>query len=290
MNIPKKWTILLIFSVAIILAIYLFINEKKSTPKPKQEIVKEQRLFQKSTESLENEIQYSDSSPILQKSLTKEKDSKKVTPLLSLSKTTQIIDIHEQRKNDPTITLKISDFSPEEQALQRKWLTNYNENGYIKTSDVSFDYIKSQNELVELVMPDYSEISISLQEISTTKLSEYEYLGKVLDTDSAQKGPNSLSSEITRAYRGNDGQEVFLLEKSVQNTQAILVEEFVTEKISDYPASRMTFCTEGDRCISKITLITKDKLYEVSMYGDQNSTKDKLIEIISSFDLPELKK
>jgi len=286
MIITKKWTVFLIFSIATILAISFLTHEKKSTLNLKQEPVKEQRLLQNNTEILEDEIQDSDSS-IVQENLTKEKVSDSTPP--TLIKNTQIMDIHQQRQNDPTITLKLSDFSPEEQALQKKWLTSYNENGYIQTSEVSFDYIKSQNELIELVVPDASKMIIPLQEVSTTQLSEYEYLGQVLDMEKTDKEPNSLHSEITRAYRGDDGQEVFLLEKSVQNTKAILVEEFVTENINGYPASRMTFCTENQRCMSKITLITKDKLYEVSTYGDQDSTKDKLIKIISSFDLPELK-
>jgi len=290
MNITKKWTILILLSVVTILALFLITNEKTATLTPQQELIVEHSPLPKSSAFIESEPEPEYSAPTtVENNFTKEEVPEESMEPLVFSQANKIMDIHEQRQKDPTITLKISDFSPKEQAAQIEWLTSYNEKGYVQTSDISFDYIKSQNELVELVEPDPATLLISLQDVSNTKLSEYEYLGQVLAQPERKNESNSPSSEITRAYRGNDGQDVFLLEKSVKNSQAILVEEFVTEKINGYPASRMTFCSETEQCMSKITLITKDKFYEVSTYGDQNSSKDTLIEIISSFNLPELK-
>lgn len=296
----KKWTILLITFMAIILAIYFLTKEKNSIKNLKQEtaeqgafVDKKQSFDSVAENSAVDSVALAIEKKIIQEEvlerLTKEEMLEKLASSSAFpSKSTQIIALHQKRQSDPTITLKISDFSQKEQESQSMWLKSYTENGYIQTSSVSFDYIQSQNELVELVEADSSDISIPLQDISSTKLSEYEYLGIVLKADEVKREQEGLESEIKRAFRGKDGQEVFLLEKSVKGSTAILVEEFVTEKISGYPASRMTYCTEDQRCMSQITLITKDKLYEVSAYGDQGSTKDKLIDIISSVDLPSL--
>lgn len=195
-----------------------------------------------------------------------------------------IMKLSEQRVSDPTIVLQIKNFSLQEQVVQKKWLASYQEKGFIETSEISFESEKLRNELVEFADLSSSSVSVTLQDVNNTKLSQYEYIGAILDKDEN----TNIATGVKRLYKDSDGQKISLYELSVVNTPAILVDEFVTDTIQGYPASRMTYCTEGQRCMSEITLITADKQYKVSMNGNKKATKEKLIDIISSLELPIL--
>ncbi|MCF6345830.1 MAG: hypothetical protein L3J00_05105 [Thiomicrorhabdus sp.] len=197
----------------------------------------------------------------------------------------KIIELHKQRQNDPTTVLKISDLSEEEQAIQNTWLQTYKEKGFIEISELKLEQLELNNELVEIADLSSASVSIDLQHIDNTKFSNYEYIGAILDKD---ENNNNMADGVKRFYKSSDGEKISLYEKSVESTHAILTDEFVTEKIQGYPASRMTYCTENQRCVSEITLITANKQYKVSMKGDESTTKEALVEIVSSLELPIL--
>lgn len=196
-------------------------------------------------------------------------------------------ELEEQRQKNPNTFQKMEDLPIEQQAEMKSWLQAYQENGYIEISDVNFDHLELQNNSVTKMDLNDPTITVALQNIEDTKLSEYEYRGATLDQ---YEGAEGLPVEgVKRFYNDNDGHEITLYEKSIINSAPLLIEEFVADQIKGYPSTKMTYCTASeDRCFSKITLITKDKLYEVTINGDKESTKDKLVEIAGSLDLPEI--
>lgn len=280
----KNWTIFLVLFFVTILTIILLSNTKKPLS-PSYDSAKQ--ILENNESSKFNHI----------KDVKTESEVINITTKVALPPSVpfdvankieiiqRIMELSKQRQSDPTTVLQIKDFSQEEQVLQKEWLASYQEKGFIEVSETTLEAEKLRNELVEFADLSSSSISVVLQDVNNTKLSQYEYMGAILDKD---ENNNNIAAGVKRLYRDSEGQKIFLYERSVENTQAILVDEFVTDTIQGYPATRMTYCTEGQRCVSEITLITTDKQYKISMDGNREVTKEKLIEIISSFELPVL--
>ena len=98
---------------------------------------------------------------------------------------------------------------------------------------------------------------------------------------------DSISS-IKRVYSDEMGREISLYESSMVASKVVIIDEFVSDTINGYPATRMTFCSPSKRCFSQLKLIAKGKLYEITVAGDKESTKDVLVDIASSLELPNI--
>lgn len=193
----------------------------------------------------------------------------------------------EQRKNSGML-LQVDDLPPELQASMKEWLLSYQKKGYIDSSDVALDHMELQNSQAGFLELNDPSIAVSLQNIEKTKLSTYEYKGAIFDKT---KGAENLTVlGVKRLYVDSNGNEVSLYEKSLVKSFPIAIKEFVSDDIRGYPGVRMTLCTESKRCTSKITFMTKDKLYEIMVKGDKESTKEQLIELALSLDLPDIQK
>ncbi len=193
------------------------------------------------------------------------------------------------QQKDSIIVLKIDDLPSEQQVPIEKWLLSYQIKGYIDSSDVALDHMELQNAQAGFLDLSSPSITFPLQDIKNTKLSTYEYKGAIFDQ--ADGAENLPISGVKRLYVDNNGREISLYEKSLAgSSSSIVIKEFVSDDIKGYPGVRMTYCTESKRCTSEITFVTKDKSYEIMMKGDKESTKEQLIEIALSLDLPEIKK
>ncbi len=194
-------------------------------------------------------------------------------------------ELQELQKKNPTVVLSIDELSPEQQTAMKEWLLSYQEKGYISVTETAFDYMELQHTQAEFLELNDQSIVVPLQDIDKTKLSEYEYKGVILDQI---EGNEALPIHgVKRLYTDPNGNEISLYEKSSTNSSSILVKEFVSENINGYPAVTTTLCTENQRCISKITIITSDKSYEIAAKGNQEATKKQLVEIALSLDLPK---
>lgn len=199
----------------------------------------------------------------------------------------RLIELQELRKKDPTTLLTIDEIPAEQQPIMKEWLSSIQEKGYIISSDAAFDYIELQHNQAGFVNLNDPSIIVSLQNTENTALSKFEYKGAILDQIADTEHLPVLG--VKRLYIDPEGNEIILYEKFLADSGALLIKEFISDDVKGYPAMAMTLCTETQRCVSKITFMTQDKSYEISTKGDQDSTKEKLLEIALSLELPELK-
>ncbi len=199
---------------------------------------------------------------------------------------TLLIEKSAQQKIDLTTVLKIDDLPTAQQAAMKEWLSSYQEKGYIATSDVALDHMELKHNQANIIDLNDQSIQIPLQDIEKTALSEYEYKGAILDQI---EGNDDLSIQgVKRLYIDKSGNEISLHEKLLSNTSSIPIKEFISDNINGYPAVSIALCTESNRCVSKITIITKNKSYEIMAKGNQETTKKQLVEIARTLDLPKL--
>ncbi len=198
----------------------------------------------------------------------------------------RLIQLQKQQLNDPNSLLKIEELPEENQIQLKNWLLSYQEKGYIESSEVAFDAMELQNSQTSFVDLNDPSIVVSLQEIEHTKLSKYKYLGVV--SNEINDIINSSISSITRVYSDEKDRKISLYESSMDRIKVVIIDEFVSDTINGYPATRMTFCTPSRRCFSQLKLIAKGKLYEVTVLGDKESTEDILVDIASSLELPSI--
>lgn len=197
---------------------------------------------------------------------------------------TRLIQLQKQQLHESGALLKIEELPEANQIQLKNWLLSYQKQGYIESSEIALDAIELQNSQVSFVDLNSPSITVPLQKIEDTKLSEYKYLGVV--SNETNGAHSSTISSIKRVFSDKMGREISLYESSMVSSKVVMIDEFVSETIKGYPATRMTYCTPSQRCFSQLKLIAKGKLYEITVAGDKASTKDILVDIASSFELP----
>ncbi len=202
-----------------------------------------------------------------------------------------LLKLQQQRTKDPRILLKMSSIPEKEQLQLKEWLTKYKEQGYVNTNETAFDYIEQQETQASFINLNDPNINFNLQNIENTSLSEYKYLGGILDGAGTSSAENASITGLQRLYIDDNGTAISLRESSLNNSNqgAIIIEDFVSNEIHGYPVTIMKSCTPSNRCSTKLTLMTSNKMYEISIKGDKLKKFDEhLLEMASSLDLPKL--
>lgn len=206
---------------------------------------------------------------------------------------THLSELYKQRKKDPRILLKMESIPEEEQAQLKEWLNKYKEQGYINSDEIAFDYIEQQESQASFINLNDPSITLNLQDIENTSFAQYKYLGTILDGGGIPSTEHTNVTGLTRLYTDDDGTTISLRENAINNSNqgSIIIDEFVSNRVHDYPVTIMKSCATNVRCITKLTLITSDKMYEISIKDDKNSNSDEyLLEMASSLELPKLPK
>lgn len=206
---------------------------------------------------------------------------------------THLLELQKQRTKDPRTLLKLKSLPEEDQIQLKEWLKTYKEQGYTNSAETAFDELELQESQSSFINLDDPSVPPGLQETENTAFAKYNYLGAVLDNREMLNTDSLHSTGIKRLYTDNNGNDISLHESPMNNSNsgAFLIDEFVSNKVHDYPVTITKSCTPSARCITKLTLMTTDKKYDISIKGDKDSKfEDYLLEMASSLDLPKLAK